>query len=87
MILNVYCYRNKAVNAYAIPFFDSKEPKDMGETIKRMTIMYPEKSLDLKVCDLMFLGSFDDISGKFDFVEPEYILSCGDYLKEAKKDE
>ena len=86
MILNLYCYRNKAISAYAVPFFDNKEPKDMAITIQRMIMMYPDKSLDLKVCDLFHLGTFDDANGKFELLEPQFLISCGDYFKVGDKD-
>ena len=86
MVLQVYAYRNKAIMAYSNPFYDNKDPKDMGITIARAIITNPQQMKDLKVCELVHLGSFDDESGRFESIEPVFIINCADYFKEDKQD-
>ena len=80
MMLKIYCYRNKVVKAYGNPFYDTKEPKDMGISVARGLMLNAKDSPTLKPCDLYYIGEFDDETGKYNLCEPTLVLNCSDYF-------
>lgn len=89
MKIYVYSARDKKLGAYQFPEYKVEDPEHVAEGTARALKVVPLDNIEkarLNDQALYYLGSFDDISGKFDLLaEPEKLIDYEDYL--PRKDE
>ena len=83
MILGVFAYRNKAIQAYAQPIYDDRSKEVVAESVSRSLVLADAKAKEnIKSCDFYYFGTFDDKTGKYDLLDqPELLVNCGDILE------
>lgn len=76
MVLHVYCYRDKKLEAYDKPFYELNEPEKQSKLIARSCLLIrPEEKARAADQALYYFGTFDDETGKFDLKkEPAKLL-------------
>ena len=84
MIKSVYCTRNvKSANYNAPQLYDFKDQETAKEAFTISLTETPAMQKEMvKELDFYYLGEFDTKTGKFNVVEPEFILSAASVLNE-----
>lgn len=88
MILDILCYRNKAMKCYANPIYSQEKLENLEVNVSRSIIAGgPEARLKSKNLALYHFGTFDDETGKFDLLkEPELLFDVDDILAAIPED-
>ena len=74
MTLYGYCYYNRKAGYYTAPFFNQYGKEMMLELLERSYQDAPkDEQKRLQECDFMFVGEFDDKSGEFAILKPEFL--------------
>lgn len=78
----IYCQRDKRVGAFETPFFKTEDVEHVTEgTARGLKYVKPEEYSVARDRALYFLGTFDDVTGKFELVpQEEKLLDFEDYL-------
>lgn len=87
MELNVICFKNVKINAFTTPNFTDIDPEIAAIQLERSLIINSDKAEVLapyKNLDMYHIGYFDDISGKFEGIEPVFILSPREIILEIE---
>ena len=84
MKIYIYCARDKKLGAFQNPEYKTEDKEHIAEgtarSLKVVQVGAIEKAR-LRDQALYFMGSFDDVKGKFDLLdEPEKLLDYEDYL-------
>lgn len=82
MKLYIYSVRDKKLGAFDSPHFAHDDSEHMSESIAReLKRIKPEEISRAADCALYYMGTFDDISGKFELLaEPEKLIDYEDYV-------
>ena len=76
MILSIYCYRDKKLGAYEVPFVNNLEKDRAAVAVSRAIAgLDSVKRNKMKDLDLYYLGEFDDKTGNIKLCEKEHIIS------------
>ena len=78
MILHIYANFNTLGSFFSTPVVEKITPEEMVKDYGQIVCGLDQASLNrLKECDLYYLGSYDNVSGK---IEPkvDFLLHCGD---------
>lgn len=78
----MYLYRDKVMQSFSCPVFQDMDSEHFKETVARSCkLVKPEEYAEVKDKSLYFIGSFDDITGKFSLLEePVKLLDLEDYV-------
>lgn len=76
MILSIYCYRDKKLGAYEVPFVNNLEKDRAAVAVSRAIAgLDSDKRAKMIDLDLYYLGEFDDKTGNIKLCEKEHIIS------------
>ena len=79
MIQKVVSYKDVKLGVFSNPLYVGNSSKeDIIENVRRMC-SNPQLPKVYFEYDLYLLGEFDDKLGKFNSIEPEFLVSLGDY--------
>lgn len=85
MLLNVFAYKNELLDCFTNPFFTDVDVEKMSVNVSRQIVIEKDKD---KIAHLKFyfIGTFDDVTGKFSLLEEPKLLLCTDDIIGGKKD-
>lgn len=90
MKIYVYCARDKKLGAYQFPEYKTEDKEHIAEgTARSLKVVQVEAIEKARLRDqaLYFMGSFDDVKGKFDLLEePEKLIDYEDYLPRKEEE-
>lgn len=88
MKLYIYCYKDKKIGAYQAPKFDNQDKEHITESVIRSCAYFNDATEAAKARDLSlyYFGIYDDITAKFELVEPEKLVDLEDHIKFEVKD-
>lgn len=90
MKMKIVAYKDTKLNIFTQPIFTGNlDNSEIIESTRRMCAN-PQLPSSYFEYDLYLLGEFDDKVGKFETIEPEFLVSLGDFrhlapAKEAEK--
>lgn len=79
MIMKVIAYKDIKLNVFTQPFFVGNiDKEEVIEQVRRMCAnpSMPSQYFDY---DLYLLGEYDDKIGHFNCIDPEFLVSLGDF--------
>lgn len=86
----VYILRDKKLGAYENPILRVDDVEHVVESyVRGLKLISPEEAVRARDMSLYYLGTFDDVIGKFELIEhEEKLLDFEDYIprKEEAKD-
>ena len=82
MKLYIFARRDKKLQAFDLPYYKREDVEHEVEGVSRgLKFVKPEERARAADLALYYLGSFDDVKGKFDLLEePEKLIDFEDYV-------
>lgn len=78
MKLNVLIFKNIKIDAFTTPNFSDLDPEVAAVQLQRALVLNQNKKEYIdpyRNLDMYCIGSFDDVSGKFEITEPRLLCS------------
>lgn len=87
MKLEILCIKNKGMGCWSQPWFVQSKLENEAEGLARTISFNSEARVKYKKCALYHLGTFDDVTGKYDLLK-DYVLllDCDDVIAQLPEE-